>query len=238
MPWLSRRATPTGDGTGSFDRSKGPNKSKEPEKGPAAPVGYLINRKNALSGEPGIGYNYVLAEDGLYLQSDSSHIQACIPIAPTKVRGLRSIDLVSKGKMHLVHGPIPRGIFTAGIHWFREAPETERFFAVVWRENRYKIEVPQQDGTGSRLTYETPGASVVMEIHSHGIHGAFFSNTDNQDEQAFRIYGVIGKVGSRIPQAKLRIGIYGHFAPLRWEEVFDGTAPPVSFIQDGDHKHE
>ena len=183
MPWPYRRATPAGDGTGRTSQSG------EPKKRPAAPVGYLLKRKDGLTGEPGIGYNYVMAEDGLYVQSESSHIQACIPIATTKIKGLHKLER----RIHLVHGPIPRGIFTAGLHWFRETPETERFFAVLWEGEKYRINVPKQDGTESRLKYEPPGPGVVMEIHSHGTHSAFFSNTDDQDEQAFRIYGVMEK---------------------------------------------
>ena len=193
------------------------------------PVGYLIKRENRLTGDPGIGYNYVMAGNGLHVQSENSHIQACIPLGSrTKIKGLPPMER----RIHLVHGPIPRGIFAAGLHWFRETPETERFFAVLWEEDRYKIAVPHQDGTGSRLEYQLPGPGVVMEIHSHGIHGAFFSGTDNQDEQGFRVYGVIGRVGNDVPHATLRIGIYGHFANVQWNEIFDGGKPPLKFTGD------
>ena len=37
-------------------------------------------------------------------------------------------------------------------------------------------------------------------------------------------------MGAKIPQAKLRIGIYGHFALLRWSQIFDGAPPPLTFI--------
>jgi len=48
--------------------------------------------------------------------------------------------------------------------------------------------------------------------------------TDNEDEQGFRIYGVIGNM-TRRPQVRLRVGIYGYFYELDFEDVFDGPCP-------------
>ena len=84
--------------------------------------------------------------------------------------------------------------------------------------------VPPQSGTPTSLTYQPP-AGVVAEFHSHGRHRAFFSATDDGDEQGFRIYGVVGRLHDPLPELTLRVGIYGHFAPLEWAQVFDGPHP-------------
>ena len=66
---------------------------------------------------------------------------------------------------------------------------------------------------------------MVAEFHSHGSSRAFFSTTDNEDEQGFRIYGVAGRLDTPQPELNLRVGVYGHFAPLCWSQVFGGPNP-------------
>ena len=95
--------------------------------------------------------------------------------------------------MELIHGPIPAHVFELGLGWMLAAPGTERFFAVRWDGDSYRLVVPPQEGTASSLAYQPP-AGVVAEFHSHGHHRAFFSATDDRDEQGFRIYGVVGRL--------------------------------------------
>ena len=115
------------------------------------------------------------------------------------------------------------------MRWFQAVPDTERFFAVRWDGDAYRLVVPPQSGTGASLTYQPP-AGVIAEFHSHGSHRSFFSATDDRDEQGFRIYGVVGRLDTLLPELSLRIGIYGHFAPANWQQVFDGPQPGVWLI--------
>ena len=149
------------------------------------PVGYLVNRKEGLAGAQGIGYDYVLGAGGLYVQSESAHLTARILVAPCEVRGLAPVV----GKVELAHGPIPGALFEIGLGWFEDDPDTERFFAVRWDGLSYRLVVPEQEGTATRLKYRPP-AGVVAEFHSHGTSRAFFSKTDDADEQGFRMCAV------------------------------------------------
>ncbi len=193
--------------------------------GPAAnagpkPVGYLINHAAGLTGVQGIGYDYVLGSGGVYVQSESAHLTARVPVAPCTVRGLAPVA----EKVELTHGPIPARLFEIGLGWFQDDPETERLFAVRWDGRAYRLVVPEQEGTATRLKY-TPPAGVVAEFHSHGSSRSFFSDTDDRDEQGFRIYGVAGRLDTPRPELSLRVGVYGHFAPLDWSQVFGGPDP-------------
>ena len=184
------------------------------------PVGYLVNHREGLTGAHGIGFDYVLGAGGLYVQSESAHLTARIPVAPCEVRGLASVT----EKVELAHGPIPARLFEVGLRWFQDDPTTERFFAVRWDGRSYRLVVPEQEGTATRLKY-TPPPGVVAEFHSHGSSRAFFSKTDDGDEQGFRIYGVVGHLDDPEPELGLRVGVYGHFAPVEWPQVFDGPQP-------------
>ena len=181
------------------------------------PVGYLVNHKDGLSGAQGIGYDYVLGAGGLYVQSESAHLTARVSVAPCEVRGLAPVA----EKVELAHGPIPAGLFERGLRWFLDDPDTEFFVAVRWEEDAYRLVVPPQLGTATTLEYVRP-EGVVAEFHSHGTSRAFFSATDDRDEQGFRIYGVAGRLDKYRPELSLRVGVYGHFAPVEWAQVFDG----------------
>ena len=192
------------------------------------PVGHLVNHNDGLAGSQGIGFDYVLGSGGLYVQSQSAHLTARILVAPCEVRGLAPVPK----KVELAHGPIPAGVFELGLRWFQDDPDTERFFAVGWDGRSYRPVVPEQEGTASSLSYRPP-AGVVAEFHSHGRSRAFFSKTDDRDEQGFRIYGVVGRLNTDRPELSLRAGIYGHFTPVDWPQVFDGPPPGVRLT--GEH---
>ena len=196
--------------------------------GRPAPVGYLVNHNEGLTGAHGIGFDYVLGAGGLYVQSESAHLTARALAAPCEVRGLASVT----EKVELSHGPIPARLFEVGLRWFQDDPTTERFFAVRWDGRAYRLVVPEQEGTATRLKY-TPPAGVVAEFHSHGSSRAFFSKTDDKDEQGFRIYGVVGRLDDPEPELSLRVGVYGHFAPADWPQVFDGPNPGLRLASEG-----
>ncbi len=196
--------------------------------GAPGPVGYLINHPGGLAGVHGIGYDYVLGSGGVYVQSEGPHLTARVPVAPGEVRGLAPVD----EKVQLTHGPIPARFFEAGLRWFQDAPGTERFFAVRWDGRAYRLVAPAQVGTASSLAYRPP-AGVVAEFHSHGSFSAFFSATDDRDEQGFRIYGVVGRLDAPLPELRLRVGVYGHFAPVDWPQVFGGPQPGLRLMDEG-----
>ena len=192
-----------------------------------APVGYLVNHKDGLAGAQGVGYDYVLGSGGLHVQSESAHLTVRILVAPCEVRGIAPVA----EKVAFTNGPIPARLFEQGLRWFKDDPHTERFFAVRWNGRSYRLLVPLQLGTATSLAYAPP-AGVVAEFHSHGSSSAFFSATDDWDEQGFRIYGVVGRLDTPQPELRLRVGVYGHFAPVQWSQVFDGPPPGVRLVKE------
>ena len=188
-------------------------------------MGYLVNHPGGLTGAHGVGYDYVLGRGGVYVQSESAHLTARVLVASCEVRGLAPVT----EKVALAHGPIPSGLFEVGLRWFQDATDTERFFAVRWNGDGYRLVVPEQEGTATRLKYRPP-AGVVAEFHSHGTSRAFFSAIDDRDEQGFRVYGVVGRLDTDRPELSLRVGVYGHFAPVDWPQVFDGPSPGLRLV--------
>ena len=179
-------------------------------------VGHLVNHRDGPRGTPGAGYDYLMAGNGVFVQAESGLLQARILLAEADVRGLAPAE----ARLELANGPIPMKILRAGVTWFRENPDIERYFAIGWEGQRYRAHVPQQDGRQTGMTYE-PLEGMVAEFHSHGRMRAFFSGADDQDEQGFRIYGVLGNLDQPTAQIAVRIGIYGHFQELNLREVIE-----------------
>ena len=56
--------------------------------------------------------------------------------------------------------------------------------------------------------------------------------------RGFRIYGVAGRLDTDRPELSLRVGVYGHFAPVQWSQVFDGPNPGLRLVaEDPDPTH-
>ena len=80
--------------------------------------------------------------------------------------------------------------------------------------------MPWQSGSSGGVEYEVL-PDTVLDIHSHGMMSAFFSSTDNSDEQGLRLYMVMGRLDTLIPELEMRVGVYGYFAPVELDEIFD-----------------
>lgn len=200
----------------------GRNPNPNPRPSPRPHIGYLTCRSDGLTGTQGIGYDYIVAGNGLFVQASNQLLTVRTLIAHAQVRGLLEVQ----PKVEPAHGRIPAKLFELGLRWMQTEPGTERFFAIWWNGKEYRLAVPEQTGTSASLTYKhQQTGGTIAEFHSHGRLSAFFSGTDDEDEQGFRVYGVIGKTGNEIPELTLRTGIYGHHAPALWKDIFDGPSP-------------
>ncbi|MDP9374595.1 MAG: Mov34/MPN/PAD-1 family protein [Chloroflexota bacterium] len=187
-------------------------------------VGYLIVR----DGPPppgGLAYDYVLAGDGLWLAAANAALAVRAPVARCAVRGLPSLG----GTCTLRHGRIPGWIWDA-------CAEIARLWSLVRLEvvllvtcdaaGRYALVVPEQEVSAARVRYAPPtlppGATVVLALHSHHRLPAYFSATDDGDEQGLALYAVVGRLDTARPEVALRAGAYGAWLPVPWGDVFAG----------------
>ncbi|MEF3304178.1 hypothetical protein [Paenibacillus sp. GYB003] len=95
-------------------------------------------------------------------------------------------------------------------------------------DQRYIVECPHQwvkrdriDATFNRHLDDENRFIEVCHIHSHNSMSAEFSETDNENEKAFMLYGVIGRLHRKIPEMQLRVGYNGKFFLLPPERIFD-----------------
>ena len=206
--------------------------------GPRTVTGLAVDgrtRPVGLPGQPtrrdspvatGIGHSTTcFGSGGVYVQSESAHLTArgCWS-RPAEVRGLAAVaEKVELGQRPDTGGRVRGGAW----RWMPRRRRTPSGSSpcTLGRRAPTVLVVPRagRDGGVARPTCRPPG--VVAEFHSHGRHRAFFSATDDRDEQGFRVYGVVGRLDKPEPELTLRLGIYGHFASLEWQQAFDGPPP-------------
>ena len=182
-----------------------------------APVGYLHNTRQGLVGERGIGYQFVMATNGLFVLAESPQLKATVLVAEASVRGLAPLE---EG-IELPFGKIPMKLWGSALRIFERALPQERLLTIGnfgQCPGLYLTHLPKQKTTGTSVRYR-PLDAQLFEVHSHGLLRAFFSSTDDADEQGFKIYGCVGLCEGR-QEWKLRVGIYGYFAPLELDQVF------------------
>ena len=89
----------------------------------------------------------------------------------------------------------------------------------------WKVSIPRQDNTSTSIAYQGGyQANIALDLHSHHGMDAFFSETDNEDEQDLRFYAVIGNIYTK-PTLRLRVGVYGDWMALNPLILFEGLGP-------------
>lgn len=177
-------------------------------------VGHLINTKNGLEGEVGSYYNYILASNGVFLRGRNQLIDATILVKYADVRGLERLDR----RIELLKGRVPASFYQLAVSHFNKDALNECYLAITW-DGDYHLKKPVQTGSPDGVQYERLRGTVV-DMHSHGSMKPFFSGTDNNDEQGMALYIVVGNLDTFVPNAKMRVGVYGYFSSVDFEEVF------------------
>ena len=191
----------------------------------------LVDYVVARDGQPppsGLAYDYVLGGDGLYVAARNGFLDVRVPVAAATVRGLPPLY----PSFSLRTGRLPNCLWSrivaAACVWGLAGHEL--LLAVAHDDTGYRLVRPWQV-TGQTAVHYRPLDGVVLEIHSHHRYPARFSPTDDADEQALRVYGVVGRLGTARPEVSLRVGAFGYFMPLPWEAVFEGDRAGVRDAQ-------
>lgn len=126
---------------------------------------------------------------------------------------------------------IPMHILMFVLNFFKrlsERYEVEALVHILYDtiHRKYTLRVPKQELTAvsvdSVMEEDYPDYLIhVMDIHSHNTMPAKFSDTDDRDEKATRLYAVAGRFDQVFPEIAVRASCGGRFIPLRPEEVFE-----------------
>jgi PRTRC genetic system protein A len=180
------------------------------------PIGYRVNADDDKMECPGELYDYHWAGNGIFIEAKNQLLSARIPITDVQTRGLSLMQPEIKFK----HGKIPEIYYDFIVEQMKLTPQVESYFVVVWEDNVYKIRKPPQIAAADAVVYQAQD-NVILDIHSHPAGPNGFSAIDDADEQGFKIYGVLDNRDGHHPAIFLRMGVYGYFHYLQWEDVFE-----------------
>jgi PRTRC genetic system protein A len=178
-----------------------------------------------------LGYEYLVARNGIFLRATNPSLTALIPIHafPTPlIRGL--VDLQPVITLH--HLRLPVQLLETTLADARtqtnatgDLVEGLYFFTSHAAGTKFSVLKPAQRAGVTHVIHEhLPTAEsdpVLLELHTHGTLPAFWSATDTQDEQGFRFYAVVGNLDTAYPIVRLRLGIYGYFYEVPLSVLFD-----------------
>lgn len=190
-------------------------------------VNHLI-ATNPLSSLAATGYEYILHGRGISLRAKNKYFDICLPTVVTEVRGLPIV------KPKLDFTPLPGHLLSAIIAHAQNNNTQEVLYYII-NNGRKLTAIIGKYGTAASIediVDPFPAAQIVAQIHSHGRFGAYFSPTDNANELEFRLFGVVGKVNSIVPEVIFRIGVYGHHFTVQAKEAFSPLPPCIDRFAD------
>jgi PRTRC genetic system protein A len=187
-------------------------------------VTYHVHKCDPLPANNALAYQYILAGNGLFIRAETHFFEAILPIAPCIVRGLAPL----RHHFRLKVPRIPVRLLDTILTDARRARRPDGGLNEVlyqFHHHGQTVQVkkpPQQTAATSVLATGMDDPAILCDLHSHGNMRAFFSRIDDADEQATKVYIVIGKLDTEL-EIRLRVGVYGYWQPLPVTAVFTGT---------------
>lgn len=136
---------------------------------------------------------------------------------------------------------LPANLLTQIIAFFRRVcvdcgRDVEALVNVLWdrEKGEYVLHVPPQriDKASVETDLSAPPDPSrylhVMDVHSHNTMSTRFSRTDDADEQATRLYMVIGRLDRYYPDIRCRFACGGRHVEIPAEQVCERTDVPFA----------
>jgi PRTRC genetic system protein A len=201
---------------------------------------YHVHHHHPLPANDSLAYQYILAANGLFIRAETHLFEAILLVAPCTVRGLIPLSPHFRLKVPRIPARLLESILTDACRARRsDGGLNEVLYQFHHHGRTVQVKKPPQQATSTSVKTavgHTP--AVLCDLHSHGNMRAFWSSTDDADEQGARLYAVIGKLDSE-PELRLRVGVYGYWRPLPVTAVFTSSGPFQDlYSKEKYHDHE
>jgi PRTRC genetic system protein A len=196
-------------------------------------IGYQFATTTEWPPKTAIGYQYVVGRNGIFIHDANPFFEVVTPVTAFTLRGdLPPVTPDIRLRQPKLPGTMLEKIIVDARQAKRHGLLIEAFYAIYRFGTKVSVVKPRQDASLSHVT--TPGgneSNLFMHIHTHGAGDAYFSSTDNKDEQGLNLYAVLGNLNRPIPSIALRVGVHGHFLPLQLADLF--TMTPLLTVMGG-----
>jgi len=181
--------------------------------------------------EPGGPLIYVVAGTGVYAAYATPFYAARVRVAAIPPGLDLGLDLVEDGvalRVPRVPAALLHRIVAEALAIAR-ASGHEALWQVRWDDGAgWSVARPAQDTTPGHVGYVPDGdPAVLLTVHSHGRHRAYWSGTDDADELGCGFNAVVGDLGDGLRSARIlvRVSVFGHRLALPAAALFDGLVP-------------
>jgi PRTRC genetic system protein A len=168
------------------------------------------------------GHRFLMAADGVWMESKApwGHVVFPVRIIPEVSFPYGKVD--ANMEINTPNRKIPADLVRLFVDKARETPDKEVAAWVIYESNFKTMRLQMLEynsASGSHIEYVCPDLaddeSVMMDIHSHANHPAYFSPTDDTDDKgAFRIAVVVGNLNKPQVSVVARLCMYGMFYDL------------------------
>ena len=160
------------------------------------------------------GMRYLVANTGIWREINLPWVRVCHPVAQTPF-ALPYGPLEDAVEFRC--GAIPQSVIREFIRDAKAASPLEVAGVFLWNEVtgdwRYQGRYAQSV-SGAHIDYDEvsprEGEHIVVDVHSHGQHGAFFSSQDDKDDAgAMKVSLVLGNLEQEVPSSQMRLCMAG-----------------------------
>lgn len=167
------------------------------------------------------GERLLIAKNGVFLEVNQPWLSLVRRIAAYSVSTAIPYGEVAESTQ-LICNRVPESLVGDFARMARAASPYETGAWIVWNTTTKQfrlVPVTILSHTRSALRYEPPALKAdevrVVDCHSHGLHPAYFSTTDDTDDRhEIKFALVIGNCGSKNPSMALRLCAKGIFEPV------------------------
>ena len=172
-------------------------------------------------------YEYILAGNGVFIRGARREFTAQFCIAPCEVRGLTELE-------NQIRLQVPR-VSAAYAQWMLQAARAAQddhgrpvevvFHLWLDADMQWQVVKPAQTQHPTRTqpiddSATSSYARALVELHSHVHMAARFSGFDDEDEQGFRLFAVLGRIFDQ-PELRVRVGMYGYRCEIPARLIFE-----------------
>lgn len=177
----------------------------------------MAPRFNALPPLDKIGHRFIVAANGLWLEVNRHWLHVSLPVSPPASVTV-PYGLIEK-KIEIRCPAIPvaflREFYAAAKSAFPNECAAWVTYNHVTGDFKLRHLEAISEGPG-HIDVTRPklseGEELVLDLHSHGQHPAFFSSDDDRDDFGeVKLSGVLGNVHEENPTWKIRLCVLGHY---------------------------
>lgn len=169
---------------------------------------------------------YLWAGNGIFRSVSRTEFNATITHRLVTTPGLTEL----LPGFELLVPQVPQDKVKSIIDRINQHPDLEQLFYLYWQGTAWEVIRPEQECTStSCISLEQYPEPAAIEIHSHGSMGAFFSSTDDREENGCRISTVIGRNNNQL-EIISRVCAHGLFLNVSSDRIYQSINSYCSHV--------